>query len=100
MTSSALPLRRRVTPWLLLALLIASGIVGAAFHWFRSPAKTDRPAPPPVDPRLAYSGPFRNIHPDVRFVGDTACASCHADECDLFHQHAMGRSILSAAEWL
>lgn len=60
-----------------------------------------RQAPPPVlsedvppDPRLTYSGPFLNVRPDVRYVGDAACAGCHPIKDRTFHQHPMGRSIV------
>src|SRR5262249_35906717 len=29
------------------------------------------------DPRLDYAGPFRNIHPSIRYVGDARCTDCH-----------------------
>ncbi len=36
---------------------------------------------------------FRNLEPDVSFVGDTACFSCHEDEYSGFKQHGMARSF-------
>jgi len=46
----------------------------------------------PADPRLTYGGPFRNVHPAIRFIGDAGCISCHADICKSYHAHPMGRS--------
>src|SRR5207249_11883682 len=51
----------------------------------------------PPDPRLAYAGPYRNVRPDVKYVGDAACAGCHPVETDGFHRHPMGRSIVPVA---
>jgi hypothetical protein len=50
------------------------------------------PDPPPPDPRLTFPTPFRNVRPDVPYVGDAACAGCHADICASYHAHPMGRS--------
>jgi hypothetical protein len=44
------------------------------------------------DPRVAYTGIFRNIHPDVKYLGDENCKKCHEDICTTFHAHPMGRS--------
>jgi Flp pilus assembly protein TadD len=45
-----------------------------------------------------YEGPYRNIHPDVKYVGDAACAGCHKPETDGFHRHPMSRSIVPIRE--
>lgn len=47
-----------------------------------------------VDPRLTYETIYRNVRPEVRYVGDTNCAQCHQDLCDSYHLHAMGRSAI------
>lgn len=49
-----------------------------------------------VDPRTTYQGPFRNVHPDVKYVGDHACAECHGEIEKSFRQHPMGHS----ADWV
>ncbi len=48
---------------------------------------------PEPDPRLAYDGPFRNVHPKVGYVGDAKCAPCHVRLTTLFHNHPMGKSL-------
>lgn len=65
----------------------------------------DKPAPPSastpdilVDPRLSYEGPYRNIHPNVAYVGDASCQSCHPKETASFREHPMGRSLLPIAQ--
>ena len=50
------------------------------------------PDPPPPDPRLTFDTPYRNVKPGVKYLGDAACAACHADIDKSFHQHPMGRS--------
>jgi len=51
-----------------------------------------------VDPRRAYSGPLRNVRPDVRYVGADRCAACHPDKAETYRQHPMGRSLAAIAE--
>ena len=50
------------------------------------------PEASPLDPRLHYATDFRNVQPDVRYVGDAKCAACHGDICTSYHAHPMGRS--------
>jgi tetratricopeptide (TPR) repeat protein len=52
----------------------------------------------PPDPRLSYSGPYRNVHPDVPYVGDDHCAGCHPTESNSYRHHPMGRSLTPIAE--
>lgn len=47
-----------------------------------------------TDPRRTYDGPYRNIHPDVRYVGDAQCAGCHSEIAQSFLHHPMGRSLV------
>jgi hypothetical protein len=49
------------------------------------------------DPRLTYRGPYRNVHPDVGYVGSDACARCHAEITESYRAHPMGRSLAPAA---
>ena len=65
----------------------------AANVWWRK-AGSDGALEAPADPRLTYPGPFRNIHPDVKYVGDAACVGCHPLEVKSFHQHPMARSVV------
>ena len=37
--------------------------------------------------------PWKNARPGVAYVGDVACARCHADIAATFHRHPMGRSL-------
>src|SRR5262245_49924101 len=89
--------RRRLL--ILIALLaIAAGTV-AYFTWFRAAGDVRQDAfemaaddLQPPDPRLTFATPFRNVHPDIHYVGDAACANCHLEIDQKYHAHPMGRS--------
>ncbi len=49
------------------------------------------------DPRLTYPTPYRNVRPEVNYVGDAACAGCHISHSDKYRQHPMGRSLATVA---
>ncbi len=55
-------------------------------------AGSGSPSAPP-DPRLSYTGPFKNIHPDVVYVNDDLCAQCHVREAKTWNQHPMHRTL-------
>jgi tetratricopeptide (TPR) repeat protein len=85
----------------LLTLLVSV----AAWQWWRGDkASTLRPQtsaqlpdqPPgraPGDPRLTFATPYRNVRPEVKYVGDQVCARCHAELVRTYRQHPMGRSL-------
>ena len=59
----------------------------------RSERESQTVQPPAIeDPRVAYAGIFRNVHPDVKYLGDENCKKCHEEICTTFHAHPMGRS--------
>src|SRR5581483_4419862 len=84
------------------ALAVLAAVAAAAGVWygfFRTgsvgpPPEGAQPAPdpPPPDPRLTFPTPFRNVRPDVPYVGDAACAPCHQDIDRSYHADPMGRS--------
>lgn len=49
------------------------------------------------DPRLTFATPYRNVHPEVNYVGDETCAQCHLDQAEHYRQHPMGRSFTPVA---
>jgi hypothetical protein len=49
------------------------------------------------DPRLTCPTPYRNVRPEVKYVGDGACAGCHTSQSDNYRQHPMGRSFAMVA---
>jgi hypothetical protein len=77
--------------------LAGAGLWAARHRAGRVPAPEPAPAPPPEDPRLTYAGPFRNVAPDVAYVGDAKCAECHQDLAASYRRHPMGRSLLPVA---
>src|SRR5215471_16014595 len=93
--------RRLIVPGLILLSLAYLGV-----FWLRR----DNREPPDVvslegaaadpspEPRLVYDGPYRNIHPDVKYVGDPACAACHKDISRKYHNHPMARSLRLVAD--
>src|SRR5262249_8446184 len=78
------PGRRWLAVGIAAAALVAAASV-VAWVYLRSGSapqpREERTSPPrnafPPDPRLGYKGPFRNVHPDVRYVGDEKCIDCH-----------------------
>src|SRR5438132_14155432 len=83
-----------------LALLLALGIGGA---WLARRVRPELPstaATESPDPRRTYAGPYRNIDPDVRYVGDAQCVECHEEIARNYGRHPMGRSLVPAADLL
>jgi Flp pilus assembly protein TadD len=76
--------------------LVALGLASAAaVFYFRRP-----PAGPPGRSRVAEAvraSPFLNVRPEVAYVGDAACAECHASTARSYVQHPMGRSFARLA---
>jgi hypothetical protein len=72
------------------ALVLALGAAAAGVWWGLRLASAPAPA---EDPRLSYPTPYRNVRPEVQYVGDAACAPCHADIAAAYAQHPMSRSL-------
>jgi tetratricopeptide (TPR) repeat protein len=97
------PSRRRFrATWEVGVALLVTAWLGSAVYWkFFRPASA-APAPEekrtesafPPDPRLSYHGPFRNVHPDVAYVGDEQCVKCHQEIARTYARHPMGRSLV------
>jgi hypothetical protein len=93
----ARPRRRNVTR-ITLAGAVVLVLIGAGAwavrSWYNHASPSGQvPAGTSGDPRLAYTGPFQNIHPDVAYVGDEKCAPCHQDIAASYGRHPMGRSL-------
>ncbi|HJZ90386.1 MAG TPA: tetratricopeptide repeat protein [Gemmataceae bacterium] len=82
----------RVRLALLAALLLVGAGAAAYYLWPRGAGPEPVDDPPAPDPRLTFDTPFRNVRPDVGYVGDAACAPCHQDIDHTYHRHPMGRS--------
>ena len=51
----------------------------------------------PTDPRLTFATPYRNVRPEVGYVGDEACSVCHPRIAATYRHHPMGRSLSAVA---
>jgi hypothetical protein len=83
--------------WLGIGLFLALG--GAAVGlWFLYRSPPDKPTTATSDdPRVTFATPFRNVRPEVRYVGDTRCVECHVQGKSYPH-HPMGRSLAPLAD--
>ena len=82
-----------------MVLMVAGIVAFAVYRWQGNrfaPAPDDSPAD--QDPRLTYDTPLRSVRPDVHYVGDEACASCHLDKAETYRRHPMGRSLAPIAQ--
>jgi hypothetical protein len=82
--------------WRLVAggsIVVVAGLAAAWFWWPHpgNPIFSD-------DPRVTYTGPFRNVRAEVKYVGDAACAPCHADLCESYSRHPMAKSMTTVAD--
>jgi hypothetical protein len=92
------------TRWLILCLgvVVAALVAGGVWlKWRRGPEPSPRDEPPArspaTDPRLTYDGPFLNVRPDVRYVGDENCVGCHDDVIETYRNHPMARTLAPIA---
>ncbi len=74
-----------------ISLPVATGVIWTLWQAHRGP---DKPAASQFQ-RLAPwpSTPWLNAQPDVKYVGDSACARCHPRIAETFRRHPMGRSL-------
>lgn len=73
-------------------LLVAGVVLG--WFLFRRPNQSEPSTPvAPPDPRLSFETRFRNVRPDVAYVGDGECQRCHKGTCKSYQRHPMGRSL-------
>jgi predicted CXXCH cytochrome family protein len=95
MTGGGAPAGRRVMTyaralaWAAAAAAVAGGVFVAR-----------RRTPTPAEGRLARlvaESPFQNVAPGVGYVGNAACARCHADVAESYREHPMGRSVARIA---
>jgi predicted CXXCH cytochrome family protein len=84
------------------AVLVLLAVSFAAREWLRdhsrpTPAPAAKTSAQPEDPRLTFSTPYRNVRPEVNYVGDRACAGCHPDQARTYQGHPMSRSLAAVA---
>jgi hypothetical protein len=86
---------RRRTLVAALLVLLAGLVLAAIVRSLTLPARTTGSSlADKSDPRRDYDGPYRNIHPDVRYVGDAQCTACHEEIARSYSHHPMGRSLV------
>jgi Flp pilus assembly protein TadD len=83
---------------LLAGLALGLLTLAAALMWRAARTSDATAASNSSDPRLTYPTFYRNVRPEVKYVGDDACAKCHADEAETFHRHPMGQSFAVIGE--
>ncbi|HZW31193.1 MAG TPA: cytochrome c3 family protein, partial [Isosphaeraceae bacterium] len=74
---------------LLVAVLAVVGSAAAVITWRTSSSPPPRRSVPLWD----EGSPYANTRAGVRYVGDAACARCHAEIAATYRQHPMGRSL-------
>ncbi len=94
------PSRRRGRLLIALIVLLTAAAAGAGVWWYTrgrpAPQTTHPAAGSPDDPRLTFDTRYRNVRPNVGYVGDAACVRCHAAQADTYRHHPMGRSLAPA----
>ncbi len=90
-----LPLRKKYGG--LLLVVMGGCLIGglAAWRWWRPSVA---PALAVDDPRRTFATPFKNVRPEVLYVGDEACAGCHAGIAETYRRHPMGQSLFPTAD--
>jgi Flp pilus assembly protein TadD len=73
--------------------VLAVAAAMAIVSWRVGPSPSRRAVRP-----LGADSPFANARPGVAYVGDAACARCHADVAADYRRHPMGRSLAPIAE--
>lgn len=96
---------RRLAWWLprllALALLVVPCTFGGLFLWKKMHYRPVAvPVVPASDPRLTFETPYRNVRPDVHYVGDAACVGCHDKEAGTYRHHPMGNSLTPVSQVL
>ncbi len=78
--------------WVGISLLAAILVFGGMWALFRPPCDSNR-WHGNDDPRLTFDTIYRNVRPDVHYVGDEVCNRCHREMAEAYHQHPMARSL-------
>src|ERR1700694_2164114 len=78
----------------LLAAVFVLLAAWAGWRWMSS----DKLPRPPEDPRLTSDTPYRNVRPEVNYVGGEICGSCHAEQAASYRRHPMGKSLAPVSE--
>ena len=80
----------------IVVLTVSSLVLGLAVVWAVWQARRVGEGRVANSQRRAIALPstrWKNAQPGVKYVGDLACARCHAEIADTFRRHPMGRSL-------
>jgi len=99
--------RGRRGAWLGVALLSGGAALVVGWWAMRTPPAIDpdpasKQATAPLDPRLTYPTRYRNVRPEVAYVGAERCAGCHREIAARYRGHPMGQSLApldDASSW-
>jgi hypothetical protein len=82
--------------WAAAVLILVAG-AAIVWQWRRgtSPPVADSVA---LDPLLTFPTIYRNVRPEVKYVGDQVCAECHAGHSDSYQHHPMGQAMAPAPQ--
>jgi Flp pilus assembly protein TadD len=83
----------RIGVVLLMTIVILGGVWVVAKKWFEG-----KGIPETDDPRLTSKTIYRNVRPEVHYVGDEACIRCHREMAEAYHRHPMARSLAPVAQ--
>ncbi len=99
--SSPQPAGRGLLPLLALLVFGVPAVLVVWQPWKATPPPDGQPEKPPraapPDPRVTFDTPYRNVRPEVKYVGDSACAGCHEGHAKTYREHPMGRSLAPVA---
>jgi Flp pilus assembly protein TadD len=104
--SGELPTTKRASRWRSAFLVAGLALLAGVGAWLVHRSGPPQIEPSPMrstddsDPRRTYSGPYRNVSPDVQYVGDAKCAGCHEDIARSYAHHPMGQSLVPIADLL
>src|SRR4051812_20134738 len=71
-----------------MVVLLGSAAILSVWAW-----RSSRRAAVARSRGVALDTRYRNARPGVKFVGDAACARCHAEIAESYRRHPMGRSL-------
>ncbi|HZU34442.1 MAG TPA: hypothetical protein VFA18_00965, partial [Gemmataceae bacterium] len=101
--SSATGSRPRLSLWVRLLgvlLLVTPCAVGGVYIWHKLHPHVPPATVAATDPRLVADTPYRNVRPEVGYVGDAVCAGCHSKIADTYRHHPMARSLTPVSKAL
>jgi hypothetical protein len=80
-----------------LALLLGLGCGRDSPSDYQPPVRSAPSGPSTAKAIGPRGSPWLNVQPDVKYVGEQACAPCHAGHTQSFREHPMGQSLALVA---